>query len=397
MNINYSFKNAEVNRSNTFASLPPEVALEAPFEVGDLLAASVGATFGKTYLHTQDIGLAAYAGYLTKISLNKDFDPGFVSYWTESNHYWHQIMTNVVQSTIQNFSASKYAELRLPAPTLRTQRTIADYLDRETARLDALVAEKERLLDLLAEQRHALTTHVVTKGLDPAVLLKDSGIPWLGEIPAHWEVTRLKFVASVQTGIALGKSFGNKPVREYPYLRVANVQDGYLDLTEVKSIFVPDEEASLPYLRLGDVLMNEGGDADKLGRGAIWTGQINPCLHQNHVFAVRPRRLSPDWLNSYTSSEVAKAYFESRAKQSTNLASISASNLSEMPLLIPPKQEQREIVKHITRYASKIDRVCKATRRTIAILKERRSTLIAASVTGEVNMQGGVAINIQAK
>ena len=178
-------------RSNTFTSLPPEVALEAPFEVGDLLAASVGATFGKTYLHTQDIGIAAYAGYLTKISLNKDFDSGFVSYWTESNHYWHQIMTNVVQSTIQNFSASKYAELRLPAPTLRTQRTIADYLDHETVRLDALVAEKKRLLYLLAKKRRALITRSVTRGLDPNVSLRDSGIPWLGEIPAHWEIWKV--------------------------------------------------------------------------------------------------------------------------------------------------------------------------------------------------------------
>ena len=272
-------------------------------------------------------------------------------------------------------------------PPLPQQRTIADYLDRETARLDALVAEKERLLDLLAEKRRSLITRAVTRGLDPNVPLRDSGIPWLGEIPAHWKVTHLKFVASVQTGIALGKSFGNKPTREFPYLRVANVQDGYFDLTEVKSISVPNKEASLCLLRAGDVLMNEGGDADKLGRGAIWTGQITPCLHQNHVFAVRPRWVSSGWLNSYTSSEVAKAYFESRAKQSTNLASISASNLSEMPLLMPPDQEQKRVVDHIARHTAKIDSVRKSTEHTIALLKERRAALISAAVTGQIDME----------
>lgn len=93
--------------------------------------------------------------------------------------------------------------------------------------------------------------------------------------------------------------------------------------------------------------MNEGGDADKLGRGAIWTGQIDPCLHQNHVFAVRPVKVSSDWLNAWTGSDVAKAYFQSRAKQSTNLASISSSNLREMPLLKPPQHEQRAILDRI--------------------------------------------------
>ena len=297
-----------------------------------------------------------------------------------------RVRAETVGMGIPHVNGDFLANLRIQLPNLNQQRAIADYLDRETARLDALVAEKERLLELLAEKRRALITRAVTRGLDPNIPLRDSGIPWLGEIPAHWEVTRLKFVASVQTGIALGKSFGNKPTEEFPYLRVANVQDGYFDLTEVKSISVPSKEAALCHLRAGDVLMNEGGDADKLGRGAIWTGQINPCLHQNHVFAVRPRRVSPDWLNSYTSSEVAKAYFESRAKQSTNLASISASNLSEMPLLKPPNQEQREVVEHITRYAAKIDRVCKATRCTIDLLRERRSAIILAAVTGHIDL-----------
>ncbi len=317
------------------------------------------------------------------LRVGRNFDPRFVTHCLNATDYGPYIEG----STRDKLTQEKMGSIRLPSPPLPHQRAIADYLDRETARLDALVAAKERLLGLLDEKRRALITRAVTRGLDPNVPLRDSGIPWLGEISAHWKVTRLKFVASVQTGIALGKSFGNKPTREYPYLRVANVQDGYLDLTEVKSISVPDEEASLCHLRAGDVLMNEGGDADKLGRGAIWTGQINPCLHQNHVFAVRPRRISPEWLNSWTSSDIAKAYFESRAKQSTNLASISASNLSEMPLLKPPDQEQKGVVEHVTRYTAKIDSVRKATKRTIALLKERRAALIAAAVIGQVDIK----------
>ena len=332
-----------------------------------------GVGFGTTELHVLTPGPDLDRRFLYYITV----DPSFRQHGAAS-------MTGAAGQ--QRVPEDFVREIRVRVPPLSQQRTIADYLDRETARLDALLAAKERVIELLAEKRRALITRAVTRGLDTRVPLRDSGIPWLGKTPAHWEVTRLKFVARIRTGLALGKRFGNKLVREYPYLRVANVQDGHLDLSDVKSICVPDDEALLYHLRAGDVLMNEGGDANKLGRGAIWTGQISPCLHQNHVFAVRPRRLSPAWLNSWISSDVAKAYFESRAKQSTNLASISTSNLNEMPLLKPPDREQRSIVDYVTRYTARIDNFRKATERTTALLKERRAALIAAAVTGRINV-----------
>lgn len=133
--------------------------------------------------------------------------------------------------------------------------------------------------------------------------------------------------------------------------------------------------------------MNEGGDADKLGRGCVWRGEISPCLHQNHVFAVRPIRIVSEWLNAWTLSDGAKAYFESRAKQSTNLASISASNIKELPVPLPPPAEQRAIVAHIVTETAKLDALRTATQRTIALLKERRASLIAAAVTGKITVE----------
>lgn len=272
---------------------------------------------------------------------------------------------------------------RVPVPPMEEQRSIGEYLNRETGRLDTLLTEKRRVLALLAERRRTLITNAVTCGLEPDLPSRNSGIAWPRRVPEHWEVTRLKSVARVRSGIALGKRFRDTRLDEYPYLRVANVQDGYLDLTDVKSTLVPVEEALKCRLREGDVLMNEGGDADKLGRGTIWTGQIDPCLHQNHVFAVRPLRVSSSWLNVWIASDVAKAHFQSRAKQSTNLASISTSNLREMPLFKPPREEQITIADYVARKTDEIDSVSAATRRTIGLLKERRSALIAGAVTGK--------------
>lgn len=215
---------------------------------------------------------------------------------------------------------------------------------------------------------------------------RNSGIPWLGEIPAHGTFTRLKFVAEVRGGLTLSKNYGNVILVEYPCLRVANVQDGHLDLSEVTTVLVPVSEANSCLLQSEDVLMNEGGDADKLGRGCIWRGEISPCLHQNHVFAVRPKKISPEWLNVWTSTDAAKNYFESRAKQSTNLASISAINIKELPVPLPPESEQHAIVAHIATETAKLDSLREATERTIELLKERRTALIAAAVTGKLDV-----------
>jgi type I restriction enzyme S subunit len=282
------------------------------------------------------------------------------------------------------------SSLEVPVPPLDTQRAIADFLDAETARIDALIAAKESLLTILAEKRRALITQAVTRGLDPSAPMRDSGIQWLGEIPAHWKSVRLKHVATVQSGLALGKTYPkSEPLESYPYLRVANVQDGYVDhvdLSEVKMAEVSVRDAAGCRLRAGDVLMNEGGDADKLGRGAIWSGEIDPCLHQNHVFAVRPEGVSQAWLDLWTSSDGAKAFFESRAKQSTNLASISATNLKELPLPLPPEEEQVKTVANAVSELAKLDAFEGSAETTIALLRERREAVIAAAVTGQLEL-----------
>ncbi|WP_241754373.1 restriction endonuclease subunit S [Cupriavidus basilensis] len=280
--------------------------------------------------------------------------------------------------------------LQIALPPLAEQLAIASFLGRETDKIDSLIAEQEMLLALLAEKRQATISHVVTRGLNPNVTMKDSGVAWLGEVPAHWEVTRLKFVASVQTGIAKGKDTTGKATITVPYLRVANVQDGFLALDDIAMIDIEPEQLERYRLLPGDVLMNEGGDFDKLGRGAIWYGEIHDCIHQNHVFAVRPHGVDARWLNQITSSQYAQFYFMGRSKQSTNLASISSSNIMELPVLIPPPEEQGTILTFIDAETAKLDNLKAAAIHTIELLKERRSALIAAAVTGKIDVREAV-------
>ncbi|MDI6894959.1 MAG: restriction endonuclease subunit S [Bacillota bacterium] len=285
-------------------------------------------------------------------------------------------------------------DFRFARPSLAEQRAIALFLDRETARIDRLVACKKRLIELLSEKRAALITRAVTRGLDSGVPLKDSGVNWLGEIPAHWETRRLKELSALQTGLTLGKTYEGQQLTTRPYLRVANVQDGYLDLAEITEIEVPVQDVHHYELQAGDVLMTEGGDFDKLGRGYVWEGQIAGCLHQNHIFVVRPQ---PDRLNSHLlalvmSSHYGRAYFTAESKQSTNLASTNTKTLRNFPIPLPPLSEQEAIVGWVKLQTAKIDQLTGRIREGIDRLHEYRTALIWAAVTGKIDVHEEVEV-----
>jgi type I restriction enzyme S subunit len=274
---------------------------------------------------------------------------------------------------------------------LSEQRAIAAFLDRETARIDALIRKQERLIDLLEEKRAALISHTVTKGLDPDVEMKDSGVEWLGKIPAHWEVIRLKFLANVQSGAAKGRDLDGDDTIEVPYLRVANVQKGFVDLSDVATITIRRNEIDRYSLQSGDILMTEGGDYDKLGRGTVWKGQITPCVHQNHIFAVRTQAgISPHWIDMITQADYARHYFIMRSKQSTNLASISMTNLVDLPVILPPGEEAFDILAYLDRETAKIDTLIDKAEAMIERLQEYRTALISAAVTGKIDVRGEV-------
>jgi type I restriction enzyme S subunit len=156
---------------------------------------------------------------------------------------------------------------------------------------------------------------------------------------------RLDSVATVAAGVTLGSEPVGDGTIELPYLRVANVLDGRIDTTDVKMVRIVKTQYERYALRRGDLLLTEGGDLDKLGRGAVWDGRIDECLHQNHVFRVRcGEQMLPDFLALYTASPEGRAYFQRVGKQTTNLASINSAQVKQMPVPVPPVEEQRRLL-----------------------------------------------------
>ena len=287
--------------------------------------------------------------------------------------------------TYEAVATEDVANLLVEDAILGEQRAIADYLDRETARLDALVAAKERVLGLLAEKRRALITRAVTRGLDPRASLRDSGIPYLGEIPEHWETPPVYARFEVQ----LGKMLDEKKIKGIhlaPYLRNVDVQWGAINIVDLPEMDF-DEDDRLRYaLRPDDILVCEGGE---VGRCALWDGAHSECYYQKALHRVRPVG-SKDVAAFFVL--VMRAIVDSGQfllqSSAATIQHLPAEKLRVVRYPAPPFDEQRAIVAYVSVETSKLDALRAATERTIALLKERRAALIAAAVTGAIEIRG---------
>ncbi|MEU7782621.1 restriction endonuclease subunit S [Amycolatopsis sp. NPDC049159] len=207
----------------------------------------------------------------------------------------------------------------------------------------------------LTEQRRIIAMHAAferrigsVKGVLGKLRVAEQALSTQALTPAQrneWDRVPLESVATVAAGVTLGSEPVGGGTVVLPYLRVANVLDGRIDTTDLKQVRILSTQYARYALKQGDLLLTEGGDLDKLGRGAVWDSRIEQCLHQNHVFRVRCReRLMPDFLALYTASAAGRAYFQRVGKQTTNLASINSTQVKKMPVPVPPMDEQERLL-----------------------------------------------------
>lgn len=334
---------------------------------GDVVVVEGGqGGFGRAAYMCEDLVGWGFQNSINRLRPRKGVDGRFLAFYLIAlrTSGFIRAYSNVV--SMPHLTAEKLARIPVPLPPLAVQRAVADYLDRETACIDTLIEEQQRLIEMLRERRVA------------AIATRLGGLEGL---------TRLKHVSTVQTGVTLSGQ-GDPADPEWPYLRVANVQVGYVDLREIKTVRVPHQKASVSMLQPGDVLMTEGGDIDKLGRGALWHGDVPDMLHQNHIFAVRPTKdLDSEFLVYWLDGPVARTYFRTTAKQTTNLAGTNKWTLGNLPVPVPPLAEQWGVVHDLDEQTAKIDALIVEAQRFIELSRERRAALITAAVTGQIDVR----------
>lgn len=288
---------------------------------------------------------------------------------------------------ITRFSLGQDAIGNVPIclPPMEHRTAIADWIDHETARTDALIAKKTRFIELLNEKRAALITHAVTKGLDPEVKMKDSGVEWIGEIPERWTITKIKHVSRALIGLTYAPEDVVDDGTGITVLRSSNIQDGQLDLADIVQVrAVADPELMV---RVGDILIcSRNGSRALIGKNIQLDERSLGCTFGAFMTVVRGS--FNDFLYYVFNSTMFDA--NSALYMTSTVNQLTISMIANMEVPLPPEVEQRAIVSHLRRGLSSLDVLLFKTQRSIDLLKERRSALITAAVTGKIDVRGWV-------
>ncbi|WP_204013678.1 restriction endonuclease subunit S [Sphaerimonospora thailandensis] len=347
--------------------------------------ASVGAS---AVWHGEIDGTVCFQNTLLRLRPRVDVDGRFLGWWARSAFGSGDFASIASGANIYHLSAERVRSLPIELPPMDEQQRIADFLEEETSRISRMESLREVQREILEERAAA----VITEMLIPGSLSKPKGEwpwRWLPALPSDQSLGRLGYICRLQTGLTVdGNRELSGDVVTRPYLRVANVQATHLALDSITEITVPRYIAARSTLRHGDVLMTEGGDLDKLGRGTVWRDELPGCLHQNHVFALRPDRdkLDADYLALLTRSVHGRCYFESTGVKTTNLASTNSSKILGFPIPLPPVERQRQLVREINQSLELINQASSAIDKQVALLAERRQALITAAVTGQLDV-----------
>ncbi len=351
---------------------------------GDVIVSTV-----RTYLRAiapikkPEPGMVVSTGFAV-VRPDDDLTTDYAAYALRAPYFVERVVANSKGVSFPAINESEMATYELARPPEPEQRAIAAFLDRETARLDALVAKKERLIELLQETRTALITRAVTKGLDPKAPMKDSGVEWLGEIPAQWELWRLKHVSGGLTvGIVVNPSQYVSPSGPF-FLRGVDVTEGAIVLDRVQYI---SEDSNKTHhksiLRAGDLVSMRVGYP---GVTAVVPPELDGSNCASLLITRRSQRINSELLGYLMNSAVGKAQFK-MLQDGAAQEQINVSDAVDFLVPLPPLNEQRAIVDEVSTSSGRLDALIAGVKDAIERLRELRIALISAAVTGKIDVR----------
>lgn len=322
-----------------------------------------------------------FSGYIHHLMRSVDFQEEFYRYG---------------KGIVADLWSTNYSEMRdivLAIPEVHEQHSIAAFLDHETAKIDALITEQEKLIELLKEKRLAVISHAVTRGLDPTVTMKDSGVEWLGQVPEHWKISSVKYlVESIEQGWS--PQCENYPALlegEWGVLKVGCVNGGTFNPQENKAL--PAELEAVPSLsiRLNDVLISRANTRELVGSTAVACEDYPSLLLCDKLYRLRMKKdkLFSHYFSFLMSTCAVRGEIESFSNGASNtMQNIGQSVILNLQIPVPPVDEQCLIVENVFGRLASLDALLNESQKAISLLKERRSALISAAVTGKIDVRG---------
>ncbi|WP_338441824.1 restriction endonuclease subunit S [Synechococcus elongatus IITB4] len=351
---------------------------------GDVLLTIVG-TIGRSCVFTEGKPLA-FQRSVCFLRPQKHCLSRFLSRFLSSDCYQNQLTLKSKSTAQGGVYMGDIADTQVTLPPEHEQELIADFLDRETEKIDALIAEQQRLIELLQEKRQAVISHAVTKGLNPDAPMKDSGVEWLGQVPVHWELTRFKFVLSGLTD-SEHKTCPEYPDGNFLIIRTTNVRDGELAMEGAKYTNYESYEEWTKRGRptAGDLVFTREAPA---GEACLIPEGVTACLGQRTVL-MHPdhSKVEASYLLFCIYSGISKRFID-RLSQGSTVSHLNMSEIGNIPLLLPPRDEQCELVYKVREIQDRYKELESQASKTISLLQERRAALISAAVTGQIDVRG---------
>ena len=429
-----NLQNGVIDTSKVKTFISPEAdrfLKRSSLESGDVLI-SIAGTIGRTAI-VRDHDIPANTNQAVAIirGAAKKFEPLYLRFALESPLLHHHITGEARGGAMQNISLENVRDVVVPLPPLPEQRRIVAEIEKQFSRLEEGVSALKRvqanlkryraavlkaacegrLVETEAELYRKRKTKSSKLGFETGEqlvkrILDERRKAWKGRaqykepiapdttilshLPEGWTWATLDSLAEIKGGITKDQNRKySVPTRSVPYLRVGNVQRGYIDLKEVKEIVTTEDEIRELALKPGDILLNEGGDRDKLGRGWVWNGELPECIHQNHVFRARlyVGELNSKLVSWYANTFGQKFFFD-EGKHTTNLASISMSKLKGLPVPIPPPAEQKRIVEEVERRLSVVEELESLVTTNLQRAARLRQAVLQKAFEGKLTSEG---------
>lgn len=347
---------------------------------GDVLLNITGASIGRCCIVPSFIHQANVNQHVCVIRPLSGQNNRFLKLFLESESGQAQVFISQEGISREGLTFEQIGNFFISFPSLSEQCLIADFLDSETARLDKLIGAKERLLDLLTEKRRALITQAVTRGLNADAPMRDSGVEWLGEVPKHWQVVRLKYLGQIFYGIGQPPEYRLEGV---PFIRATNIERGKINSNGLVFVDYADlPESRVIKLKTDDIIVVRSGAYT--GDSAIISNEWENAIAGFDMILRLYKSVFAKFISfCLLSGYVLDAQIDTMSNRAAQ-SHLNAEELGSVTIVLPPFVEQQGIVDYIKTETKKLDMLKAATERTISLLKERRASLIAAAVTGQI-------------
>ncbi|BDI19096.1 restriction modification system DNA specificity domain-containing protein [Nostoc cf. commune SO-36] len=373
--------------NNITKSIEEDAATADRFYAGNVLFGKLRPYLAKTFVAQED-------GCCTPELLvfrPLHYDSNYLKYLLLTTDFVYLVNSSTYGVKMPRANWEFIGNISIPKPPLSVQQAIASFLDRKTAAIDTLIAKKQRLIQLLEQKRTAFINQAVTKGLNPKVPMKDSGIPWIGYIPGHWKIMRLKFLTARVTS-------GSRGWAQYYseqgaiFIRINNLsrKSIELNLKDIQYVQPPlDAEGERSRVQLGDLLISVTA---YIGTVGVVTQDLGEAYVNQHVALTRPRQdlVNPQWLGLYLFASAGQHQFNALLDGSTK-DGLGLEDIKNLFALVPPRKEQLEIVDLLSLQISRTAKLINTVSEQIKKLQEYRQSLITAAVTGKIDIREEVA------